>query len=452
MTDRLRRWATGLFEPVDAASMAVFRIVLGAMIAWDVVRYAQEGWIYEYYIRPKYHFTYLYFDWVQPWPGNGMYIHFAVMGVAAAMVAAGLFYRAAIVLLWFLYTYKFLLEQSVYMNHYYLISLLCFLLIWMSPHRAFSLDRLRHPEWSEMVPRWNILLLRFQLFIVYFFGAIAKLNPDWLRGEPMYSSLVNRSEGVPEIASYLSPALLAYGIAYGGLLFDAIVPVLLCFRRSRLIGFALATAFHAMNEIFLRIGVFSYLMTGAITIFFDPDWPRRLHLLPPRAAAPQESAQASAGVRARRVASVQWALLLGIAAYVAVQIALPLRHFLYPGYVSWTEEGHRFAWHMKLRGKSSRMQIVAYIPETGQRMSLDPAKDLTHRQLKKLYTFPDMLLRYVHFKRDEIRASGMGDPVIKVDWRCSLNGLPPRRLVDPDVDLAQQERSLWPATWILRGD
>jgi hypothetical protein len=444
MNARLRRFTEALFEPVDAASLAVFRVVLGVMIAWDVARYFRAGWIYEYYLRPKWHFTYLYFDWLPVWPGIGMYIHFAVMGVAALLVAVGLYYRFAIVLVWLLYTHKFLLEQAVYMNHYYLIGLVCFLFIWMSPHRTYSLDRRRHPEWTETVPRWNIWLLRFQLFIVYFYGAIAKLNRDWLRGEPMYSALVTGwSADVPEIASYFPPALLAYSIAYGGIAFDAVVPVLLCFRRTRLIGFCLATVFHALNEMFLRIGVFSYLMTGAITVFFDPDWPRRLGWLPSQPAPPVDAVARAPRPARRRL------VLAAVAAYAIVQITLPLRHFLYPGYVSWSEEGHRFSWHMKLRGKVSQLRLVAVDPDTGRRFLIEPAEDLTERQLRKVKTFPDMLLRYVHFKRDELRAQGVANPAIYVDWRCSLNGKPPRPIVSPTVDLTKHERSLWPAPWIL---
>ena len=187
------------------------------------------------------------------------------------------------------YTYVFLLEKSVYMNHYYLIALLCFLLIWMQPHRAFALDRYRFPDLPATVPRWNVLLLRVQLFIVYFYGAIAKLNPDWLAGEPMYSEIVRRAPEVPAIAAHLPPALIAYAIAYGGILFDAGVPILLCFRRTRLIGFVLAALFHLLNHLFLNIGLFSHLMTAAITIFFDPDWPRRLWR---RAAAPRPGGRA----------------------------------------------------------------------------------------------------------------------------------------------------------------
>lgn len=454
MQARVQRWTRELFEPVDAASLAVVRIVLGLMIAWDVVRYWTAGWIAEYYILPKWHFTYLWFEWVKPWPGVGMYVHFAALGVAAALVSLGLFYRVAIAATWLLYTYKFLLEQSVYMNHYYLIGLLCFLLLFMQPHREFSLDRWRHPEWPRTVPWWNILLLRFQLFIVYAFGAVAKLNPDWLRAEPMYSALVRGGPDVPAVASNFPPWLLAYAIAYGGILFDATVPVLLCFRRTRWIGFIAATVFHLLNDAFLSIGVFSYLMTGAITLFFEPDWPRRVAawVRARRGGAPaaRRAKSAAPGAAPAALSRLQRVALAGMAVWVLVQLALPLRHFLYPGRVSWTEEGHRFSWHMKLRGKSGQMVITGYDPQRGLRFNIDPAEDLRPRQLKKLHTFPDIILQYVHFKAAELRRAGIETPEIRVDFRCSLNGAPPRQLIDPRVDLVKEQRSIWPATWLIR--
>jgi len=442
----VRRWLAFLSAPVDAASLAVVRIVLGAMIAWDAVRFYQDGWIAEYYILPKWHFTYPYFHWLAPWPGVGMYVHYAAIAALGVLVALGLFYRAAIVLLFLAYTYVFLLEKSTYMNHYYLISLLCFLMIWMQPHRAFSLDRRRHPDWTETVPRWNVLLLRFQLFVVYFYGAIAKLNPDWLRGEPMYSEIVRHAPGVPAVTYHFPPALIAYAIAYSGIAFDASVPLLLCFRRTRWFGFLMAIPFHLLNDLFLRIGVFSYLMTGAITIFFDPDWPRQLlRRLRGRASA-------AAALRPAVPVTVSARQVVGLGLlhlYVLAQLLVPLRHWLYPGTVSWTEEGHRFSWHMKLRAKSGTMTISVTDPATGRRWQIDPAADLRDRQLRKLYTFPDMVLQYAHFKRDELRAEGIRDPVITVEWWCSLNGAPPRPLIDPTVNLAEEEESVWPARWIL---
>jgi len=409
MGNRLRRWVDTLFSPIDAASLGVVRLAFGAMVAWDVVRYFAFGWIGEYYILPKWHFTYLWLDFVRPWPGEWMYVHFATMGVIAVMVAAGLYYRIAAPLLFLAYTYVFLLEKSVYMNHYYLILLMALMLSVVPAERAFSLDRLRRPELPIVVPRWCVLLLRFQLFVVYFYGGIAKLNPDWLRGEPMYSGILRHEPDVPPFVYDLPPALIAYAIAYGGILIDFSVPLLLCFRRTRLVGFAVATIFHLVDEVFLRIGVFSYLMIAAITIFFDPGWPRQLAVRwggVTSAPAADRVPQASATARGRRRL-----VLAGLALYTVVQLLVPLRHSLYPGEVSWTEEGHRFSWRMKLRGKAGEMTITVTDPDSGRRWQIDPADDLRDRQMRKLYTFPDILLQYVRYKRDELRAHGIRDPV-----------------------------------------
>jgi hypothetical protein len=449
MGERIRRWAEYLCAPVDAASLAIVRIALGIVIAWDAQRYFSFGWIAEYYILPKWTFTYLYFDWVKPWPGDWMYVHFAVLFVAAVLVAAGLYYRVAMGLTFLAYTYVFLLEKSVYMNHYYLIALLCLLLTFMQPQRAFALDRHRFPDLPQTVPRWNVLLLRTQLFIVYFYGAIAKLNPDWLAGEPMYSEIVRSAPEVPAIAGHFPPALLAYAIAYAGIVFDAGVPILLCFRRTRIIGFAMAALFHLLNHVFLNIGLFSYLMTAAITVFFDPDWPRQLWARVRHrgaAAAPRTPAAAPPP----RLSPRRWTGLALLHLYVLAQLLVPLRHWLYPGEVSWTEEGHRFSWHMKLRKKDGEMTIDVIDPASGRRWQIDPAADLRDRQIRKLHTFPDIVLQYVHYKRDELRAQGIRDPIITVDWRCSLNGAPPQPLIDSTVNLANEPESIWPARWIVR--
>jgi hypothetical protein len=440
----LERWFAYLTAPVDAASVAVFRIVFGSMVAWDAVRYLQAGWVAEYYIDPPVHFTYYGFDFVRPWPGWGMYAHFSALGLVALLAALGLFYRAASVLLFLAYGYVFLLEESVYMNHHYLMALLAFLLMWMPVERAFSLDRWRRPDRPASVPFWCVLVLRFQLFVVYFYGAIAKLNPDWLAGEPMYSLIVNHDPEVPDVAYHLPPALLAYFIAYAGIVIDTVVPILLVVPRTVPYGFAIAAVFHLLNEIFLRIGVFSYLMTGAVTIFFAPDWPRRfLGRLTEKVGEPGPPA----GLPRRRGSA---AFLVALHLYALAQLLIPLRHLLYPGYVSWTEEGHRFAWHMKLRRKNSTMVITVTDPVTGHRWTVDPRQDLNVRQLRKLHTFPDILLQYAHHLRDRLRVDGIADPIITVDWQCSLNGAPARRLVDPNVNLATVERSIWPAPWILR--
>lgn len=104
---------------------------------------------------------------------------------------------------------------------------------------------------------------------------------------------------------------------------------------------------------------------------------------------------------------------------------------------------------MMLRRKRATLVLTATDPATGRRWALDPADDLRDFQLDKLREFPDMMVQYAHHKRDQLRALGIRDPIITADWQCSLNGAPPRPVVDPAVNLAVEENSLWPARWIL---
>jgi hypothetical protein len=211
-------------------------------------------------------------------------------------------------------------------------------------------------------------------------------------------------------------------------------------RPTRWFAFAIAVAFHVLNAIFLSIGIFSYLMIGAISIFFDPDWPRvaTRKLFGVKRAPPMVRQEGRTGP----------ALLLLLHLYVAFQLLFPFRHLLFPGEVSWNEEGHRFAWQMKLRKKVSEIHITARDPDSGREWTIDPGADLRWRQHKKLETFPDIMLQYAHYVRDRLEREGIRDPEIRVEWKCSLNGGPQALLIDPDVDLAKVERTWRHADWI----
>ena len=71
-------------------------------------------------------------------------------------------------LFFFAFTYMFLLEQSTYLNHFYMVSLVSFLMIFVPAHRTFSLDATRRPEIrSDTAPVWTLWTLQAQLGIVY---------------------------------------------------------------------------------------------------------------------------------------------------------------------------------------------------------------------------------------------------------------------------------------------
>lgn len=452
------RVAEALSRPVDIASLAVFRIAFGAIMAWEVLRYFDYGWIERYWIQPDFFFGYLGFEWVRPWPGEGMYVHFAVLGVLAACIAAGLLYRVAAVLFFVGFAYVFLLDKANYLNHFYLIVLISLLLIVVPAHRAASVDaRLRPSLRSATVPAWALLLLQFQIAIVYVYGGIAKLNGDWLAGEPLRTWLAERTD-LALIGPLLDEPWAAPAFAYGGLLLDLLIVPLLLWRRTRVLAFLAAIGFHYLNTKLWSIGIFPWMMIAATTLFLAPNWPRRFGALvrgrpvpppaaQPLAARPTGAPRRGAGRGRRRLAHVGAGLL---ALYVAIQVLVPLRHFVYPGNVSWTEEGHKFAWQMKLRTKDAADPLFDVTDSrTGEVFEVLPEDYLSERQLDKMATRPDMILQFAHILARELEREGVDRPQVRAWTEVSLNRRPWQPLVDPRVDLARVSRSLAPADWIV---
>jgi hypothetical protein len=129
---------------------------------------------------------------------------------------------------------------------------------------------------------------------------------------------------------------------------------------------------------------------------------------------------------------------------------IPLRHWLYHGNVSWTEQGHRFSWHMKLRDKDSRLEFIVIDPQTGQNWKTDLNEDLTGDQIPQMAARPDMILQYAHFLREKLRQTGPDNPIIIANAWASLNGRPFQQLIDPTVNMAQIHPTLFTsAPWIL---
>src|SRR5688572_22642955 len=165
-----------LLAPVDIASLVFYRVGFGAMMAWWAWDYLASGRVHYYYVQPRFHFTYYLFDWVRPWPGVGMYLHFVALAVLGLCIAAGCCFRVACVLFAVGFTYVFLLDATNYQNHYYLIILLTCALAIMPANRAVSVDaanlwcsrlgctlQARTPAPQDTAPAWTGWLLRFHI-------------------------------------------------------------------------------------------------------------------------------------------------------------------------------------------------------------------------------------------------------------------------------------------------
>lgn len=415
-------------EPVDAASLLFFRIAFGVLMAFECARYLAFGWVHDYWIRPDFHFKYYGFEWVHAWPGDGMVVHFVVLILAALAVALGAFYRVAIVVFTLAFSYVFLLDQSQYLNHFYAIILFAGLLVLMPANADASIDARRDPGIrSTTVPVWTIWALRAQMAFIYAWGGVAKLNADWWGGQPL-TMWLQMSDYLPE---FMKGGAGLY-LSWGGALFDLLIVPALLWSRTRNIAVVVAILFHLGNAWMFHIGIFPWMSIAATLIFLEPD-----HAVFRRSIGKLRLASQSVRGGMRLVVVV----VLGI--WLLSQVVLPLRPFLYDNHVHWSEDGHRFSWHMKVRSKDAFGHF--WVEPVGQpRYRVDPLEHLTERQAHKMFARPDMILQYAHFLADR---HGPGTKVFAQVF-AGLNGRDPSMLVDDEVDLAREPRTLGPMRWI----
>jgi hypothetical protein len=439
-----------LRQPTAILPLVVFRIVFGVLMFISTLRFTLKGWIHEFYIAPEVHFPYLGLEWITPLPGDGMYIVFGAMLLLTTTITVGLFYRVSVVGFFLLFTYVELLDKTYYLNHYYFISLLSFLLIFLPLHRAFSLDVWRNPDRRlTHVPRWTIAAIQFQLGVVYFFAGVAKLKPDWLLDAMPLTIWLRANVDFPVLGQFFDERWLHFAMSWAGAAYDLTIPFLLLWNRSRPIAYLTVIAFHVMTALLFPIGMFPWIMIALTPIFFSAQaygrvlgWlkrmmPLRLNRRSRFAAIPND------------LQFPRWAALI-LAGFFAFQVTFPLRHWLYPGDVMWTEEGYRFAWNVMLAEKSGLTIFRVHDNETGREWLVFPNEYLSPQQEHQMSFQPDMILQFAHYLEDEYAQHGHDNLSITVDAYVSLNGRSSQRLIQADVDLTQEASSLHGKDWITR--
>ncbi|QEG43183.1 Vitamin K-dependent gamma-carboxylase [Roseimaritima ulvae] len=429
---RPRQLLVDSMRPVDAASVTFFRVSFAAlMVAW-AWNYLASGRVTDLYVSPQFHFTYAGFQWLQPWPGDGMYWHFIGLMGLALMILCGCFYRTAALLFAIGFSYVFLLERTNYQNHYYLVLLISWMLPWLPLNRMLSVDAIRKPALqSSTVPAWVLTLLRFQIAIPYIYGGIAKWTPDWILGQPMEMFLSTKGD-LPIVGGWLATPGVGLLMSWSGMIFDlAIVPALLI-RRTRPYAFVLCIAFHVTNSILFSIHVFPWLMIAASTLFFTPAWPRRLLSAPQLDVANHSSWRGS-----RR----QWTAVVAILVFAVFQISWPLRSRLNQEPTSWSERGHLFSWRMMLRAKEVGIGFAVFDPATQAVANVDHKQFLSREQSEKFARDPQLVLQMAHFIADKFEQEMGRRPQVHAFVLASLNGRKPQLMLDPNQDLASVSAS-----------
>lgn len=430
-------------KTTSAAPLAVFRIALGLLLFVSIVRFWAKGWIHELYIAPKHFFSFYGFEFVKPL-GGYTYLVFAVCAALSILVAIGLFYRVAIAGLFFTFTYIELMDKSTYLNHYYFISMVLLLMIFLPANVYFSADARRNPALAaNRIPNWTVDSLKWFVCMVYFFAGLAKVNSDWLlQAQPLRIWLPAQND-LPLFGPLFNHLWVAFAFSWAGCLYDLSVPFLLLNRRTRPYAYSAVVIFHLLTAMLFPIGMFPYIMIVTALIFFPPEFHEKIMTVLRRIMS---ISQRRGG--AHRIWTPGRAVPFALGLFFLFQVTFPFRYLLYPGELFWTEEGYRFSWRVMLMEKSGYAQF--YVRDTtGNQVMVDNRDFLTPLQEKMMSTQPDMMVQYAHILRDHFSAKGFVAPEVYVDSYVAVNGRLGKPLVDTRTDLAKQTDSFRHKHWIL---
>ncbi len=341
---------------------------------------------------------------------------------------------------------------------------------------------------KTLIPYWQVFLFKFQLFIVYFYGAIAKVESDWFQGFPMryWLHMVSEKFSNPTLVHLLKQENTAYFICYTGFIFDLLVGFMLFSKRFQRLALLFIFSFHFSNHFLWDIGTFPFVMFFASSIFFAPDWPQKaweyfeqkpksvfyafisgvvlmsgglyfynlpvtlvgllpfvyflLHcfhfsffkwLLVPYLSKEENEDKTTSYL------PLQKAALTFMILWMSTQILLPFRHWILKGHPSWCGEGHLFAWRMMLVANTDAVKYHLVDNASGEEYPIQLEAYMNFRQFSKLGRTPKTYLHLAHFIRDEAIKGGMKDPIVKMEIWKSVNERTPRLFNDTTLNYAK---------------
>ena len=403
------------------------------------------GWVNTQLVDPVLHFSYFGFDWVKPLPGPWMYLIFALMVVSSLAIIFGAFYRVFAPLFFLCFTYVELIDITYYLNHYYFVSIVSFLMILVPANRSFAWDAYVKPSIRlTHVPRWCVGIFKVQIAIVYLYAGLAKINYDWLFNALPLSVWLPAQNSLPVIGFIFNYEITPYLFSWAGMLFDTFVIFGLLWRPTRLVSYIAVVVFHTLTGLFFQIGVFPLVMIFSVTLFFAPSFHESILSYLGKVFSNTRSNEEPGYLRSQRV------FYPFLVLFLAFQLLFPWRYLLYDGNVFWTEEGYRFAWRVMLMEKAGTATFYVKDGSQGREGSVVNHQFLNAHQEKQMAMQPDLILQFAHYLEDHFRTGGMQDPQVRAEVLVTLNARPAQLLIDPMVDLTEKKDSWASKDWVLK--
>lgn len=454
----ISKWGNHLTKnPVNIFPLIVFRISFGLILFISTLRFILKGWVTDLYIKPTYFFTFYGFDWINPVSNNFIYVLFFLLLVCSLMITIGLFYRYSSLLFFILFTYIELIDKTNYLNHYYFISLISFLMIFLPANRLFSVDNIIGIcNERTMVKAWQINIIKLQVGIVYLFAGLAKLNYHWLiEAQPLTNWLKHQSD-FPIIGNLFLYDTTAYLFSWAGAIFDLVIFFVLANKKWRVYGYVIVVVFHILTSIMFPIGVFPLVMIVATLIFFSDQF----HLKILSFLGKKNTSISIKNKEDNHENKVDKLIKAVLISFFILQLLIPFRYLLYPGKLFWTEQGYRFSWRVMLIEKAGYAQFYIHEPKMDRKMLIETRNYLTPQQEKMMSTQPDMILQFAHYLSSEFKDSTIQEtngeiiklgnkPKITAEVKVSLFNKGSKDFINQNTNLSMENRGFMNKEWIL---
>lgn len=417
-----------LFRKRDIRQLAILRIIIGTWFFVDVVSMLVSGYVKEAYVSADMNFPFYGFEWIRPLPGYGMYILFVILAFLSVAVTIGYRFKISLTLFLIGFSYVFMCDIVYTLNKFYLFIILGVVLLFTDAHRALSINNLPKKKTTEYR---NIFLFQALLGIIYTFSGISKINSDWLlHAEPLMLFYKHR---IP--FKWLSGDLytvMVYTFTYCGVLFDLTIIWLLTYKKTNPVANILQGMFHILNFTILHIGSLSLFSIMITWLLFPTPWLKRKLKYETAFIGLPDRAPLSRNL-------ITYALLV----FFAINLLIPVRHFIAGTEVNWTEKGHRFSWRLMTRAKrGSTAEFIVVDNSTGEKYQINERKMLTRRQYRKMAGETDLVLAFAHFLREKYSEQlGHDNLSVYATVMTKLNGRKRGLLIDPKLDLSKVSRS-----------
>ncbi len=260
-----------VIRQTDARPVAIVRILVGLA----AIVFAFECWVNMGRVLSPQVVDMPYVAWYPILPTAILPLFIGLWLCAALAFALGLGTRVCGAILTLLMAYTLFMDQQLYSNHLYLVTLVVLLLTIADSGARFSFDA-RRSGGRDQILEWPILLLKIQISIVYFYAALVKINPQYLSGVMLAGFWpFNQLAAQPGVWSSL-PLLPILAVV--SILVELFLAVALWVPRLRWFALAVGIGFHMLiiwtggaqpGVPDIPFAIFAVVTVAPYTLFFD---------------------------------------------------------------------------------------------------------------------------------------------------------------------------------------